>query len=470
MISVIRQAFHRTRMVPPVGNREQRVALFALLLMASAAVFIWPDIVGNRTAPEPARPEQTAPPRIPEAGAGHSDHEAPRPPISVDPTCRNGCLVRVPADVRAPILWRRGAVAYAGVDRATLSELRASGREPLIVGQADRTVGLYVLWRVGPEDEALVNSLGTVLDRFEDIRLLEANAIPLHVEALYAAGIWVEKLPPPVFRNPEETPTFLLHQTISEIVAIGASANSQLGDRQYDAPGTIEAAEYLFRRFAELGYEVRYEDFIDGQGHDQLNVVAIPPGRQIDSEMILVTAHYDSISPAAQPAPGADDNASGVAAMLAIAGRAARAGFPYPLGFVAFGAEEPGLLGSSAFVDRLAQEGTELGAVINLDAIGIPHDGEILVNGDQDSHWIYEELAALVPAGYRLEWSADPNFLSDDEHFRRQGYAAVMLTTHPWGTEPVHHTADDRLERLDLDQITDIIDLVWRWVSRASSD
>ena len=63
-----------------------------------------------------------------------------------------------------------------------------------------------------------------------------------------------------------------------------------------------------------------------------------------------------------------------------------------------------------------------------------------------------------------LIWMTKEGFLSDDEHLRRNGYPAVMLTTHPWGTEPVHHTPDDRVENVDFQQVAAISDLVWRWI------
>ena len=75
------------------------------------------------------------------------------------------------------------------------------------------------------------------------------------------------------------------------------------------------------------------------------NVVALPPARR-DEPMTLVGAHYDSVP----RSPGADDNASGVAVLLAAARALARS--DAPVGFVAFNAEEDGLLGSKDFVEH----------------------------------------------------------------------------------------------------------------------
>lgn len=57
---------------------------------------------------------------------------------------------------------------------------------------------------------------------------------------------------------------------------------------------------------------------------------------------------------------------------------------------------------------------------------------------------------------------ANPNDLRDDESFRRNGYVAVMVTTHLFGTEPLHHTDHDRIENVDLTLVDDITDVVWK--------
>jgi len=382
-----------------------------------------------------------------------------------DPACRSACIIRVSASMQMPMLWRHGDIAYAVADAALVNRLRASGGEATIVrpGSGD-TTALYAISAVSAGSETLIEAIGTILDRVGDVRLVEATKLPLHASDLSAAGMQVEKVPPscPPLGTP---PPFSLSQTLTEIVAIGTSQDTPLGDREYDGPGTVMAAAYLYCRFASLGFAVDYEAFTDGQEHQQINVVAHSPSGPFGADTTLVTAHYDSISPAKQSAPGADDNASGLAAMLAIASRDAQGGFRVPLGFVAFAAEEPGLLGSRAFTTRLAQAAVDLKAVINLDSIGIPNAGKIIINGDGASRPVYTQLVSLSTDSYTLTWMGDTGYLNgDDEYFRREGYIAIMVTTHPFGTEPLHHTDRDRIENLDLNQIADITALVWRWI------
>ena len=103
-------------------------------------------------------------------------------------------------------------------------------------------------------------------------------------------------------------------------------------------------------RFRSLGYVVKIQG-------DYRNVVAMPAGPHPHAP--LICAHYDS-TPAT---PGADDNASGLAAMLEVARCAA--GNP-SIGFVAFNGEEDGLVGSRDFVAQLSANGCARPSVVHV--------------------------------------------------------------------------------------------------------
>ncbi len=100
------------------------------------------------------------------------------------------------------------------------------------------------------------------------------------------------------------------------------------------------AAQHVAGALEERGYAVEIEGELE-------NVVAVPRGAEA-GPLILVGAHYDSVP----GTPGADDNASGIAAMLAAARALARFAPALPVGFVAWNGEEDGLLGSVEFVAR----------------------------------------------------------------------------------------------------------------------
>jgi Zn-dependent M28 family amino/carboxypeptidase len=119
------------------------------------------------------------------------------------------------------------------------------------------------------------------------------------------------------------------------------------------------AAQCVAGALEEAGYAVEIEG-------ELRNVVALPRG-PVDAPLILVGAHYDSVA----DTPGADDNASGIAAMLAAARALARITAPPPVGFVAWNGEEDGLLGSIDFVQRRrAQRDLPIAAVHVLEMVG----------------------------------------------------------------------------------------------------
>jgi Zn-dependent M28 family amino/carboxypeptidase len=100
-----------------------------------------------------------------------------------------------------------------------------------------------------------------------------------------------------------------------------------------------QVADWIAGKFQELGYAVSYQ----GRHH---NVVAVDSGCSPENGIVIVGAHYDSVA----RTPGADDNASGVAALLSSAGALSTQRGRVPAYFVAFNREEDGLLGSRDFV------------------------------------------------------------------------------------------------------------------------
>ena len=106
------------------------------------------------------------------------------------------------------------------------------------------------------------------------------------------------------------------------------------------------------------------------------NVIGIARGRRPDGKVVLLMAHWDHLGICAPKAAdricnGAVDNASGVAAMLAVAEKVARMGLDRDVWFVATGAEEAGLLGARAFVNQPPLPLASIIAGFNLDTIAI---------------------------------------------------------------------------------------------------
>src|SRR5690606_6250898 len=122
----------------------------------------------------------------------------------------------------------------------------------------------------------------------------------------------------------------------------------------------------------EAGYTVRREPVTHGE-HTADNIVAERAGADPDAGLVIIGAHYDTVA----VSPGADDNASGVAATLAIARAASSVPSRAALRFVAFCFEERGLVGSAAHVANLGpEERQRLITAVTLDMVGYRADGE----------------------------------------------------------------------------------------------
>jgi aminopeptidase S len=146
-------------------------------------------------------------------------------------------------------------------------------------------------------------------------------------------------------------------------------ADENGGSRADGTPGFDASVEYVERRLTEAGLNPERQTFTyDGQ--TSANLIAELPGRG-GTQVVMIGAHLDSV-PAG---PGINDDGSGVATMLALAEQLAEFEEPeWTVRFAFWGAEEPGLKGSIAYVDALELEERErLAAYLNLEMLGSPN-------------------------------------------------------------------------------------------------
>ena len=148
-----------------------------------------------------------------------------------------------------------------------------------------------------------------------------------------------------------------------------------IGERNvWNAASLAAAAKYIRNTLVSLGYEVRIQSF-DSEGIAVHNLEVEVQGATAPEEIIVAGAHYDSV----QGGPGANDNASGIAALLEIArlldGKAAAR----TLRLVAFVNEEQPFsggeaMGSRVYAERSRQRGEQIRAMLSLETIGYYSD------------------------------------------------------------------------------------------------
>ena len=152
----------------------------------------------------------------------------------------------------------------------------------------------------------------------------------------------------------------------------------EVGPRESGTKEELEAAEFLIARFTEFGYSPEKQNFrglikVKEFAGPSRNIILELPGR--GESVVILGAHYDTTPDSV----GANDNASGLGVLLALAERLARppwsnqavSVFPFTLRFIAFGSEEIGLRGSWHYVDQLTDaELDDIRVMINLDSVG----------------------------------------------------------------------------------------------------
>ncbi|MBQ9893007.1 MAG: M20/M25/M40 family metallo-hydrolase [Bacteroidales bacterium] len=220
--------------------------------------------------------------------------------------------------------------------------------------------------------------------------------------------------------------------------------------------------------FEDIVYEVpsTYKIRIATTRHEKTlssaNIIGIKKGSS--KKTVIIGAHYDTLAPdpdSGKPRTGANDNASGVATLLALAKKMSCVHTNHTILFVAFGAEEKGCLGSMDFVSRMPFQKEDVTEMINLDMLGRMNQN-ILYYKQFNNTQI--NPADIKPTGLVL---TDYDYgLSDHSSFADAGIPATYFHT---GEDPMMHTSSDTSDRLNYQGMESILDFVSEYVMSLDS-
>jgi len=242
------------------------------------------------------------------------------------------------------------------------------------------------------------------------------------------------------------------------------------GTRYSGTAGCDGAATYLFDRLAAMGLSPRLEPF-DWAGQTLVNVAATHVGVVAPDEVYLLVAHYDSTSDdPLVSAPGADDDASGVACVLEAARALSQARFEASIEFLLTSGEEQGLLGSLADAQAAVAAGENIAGVINHDMVAYWPTGwgrDLDVDGNARSQRIvdaYAQAAAEYVPGMPVDASLDWGICDDDQwSYDQSGFPAIIVMdcheAHMMmdgETTPHYHQTSDTVATLDLPRMTQV--------------
>ena len=174
----------------------------------------------------------------------------------------------------------------------------------------------------------------------------------------------------PVITEPDRNILSCISQVNTENVMGYIQALEDFGTRNAVHPNHVAARNWIKEQYEAMGLEVTLRSF-NWPGGTNHNVIAIQYGTTFPDEYIVLGGHYDSYTYESQSdAPGADDDASGVAGVMETARILSQYDFKYSIIYCAFSAEEYGLYGSGAYAQQCANQGMSILGYFNLDMTG----------------------------------------------------------------------------------------------------
>lgn len=280
------------------------------------------------------------------------------------------------------------------------------------------------------------------------------------------------------------------HETSEQLKEDVYALAGEIGERNMHTFGSMEkTCAYIRSKMEKSGYEPVYHKYQLSQGmysgKTAVNLTAELPGNQLPDQIIVVGSHYDTVP----HSPGANDNASAVAVLLALADYFSDRPLSKTVRFTTFANEEPPFfhtkdMGSYVYAARCRYLEEEIVAMIALDGLGY------YSNDASSQHYplpglnlIYPDKADFISLVSRLrdfslvqkagrsfrkantiqcETAVLPGLLpgvgwSDHWAFWKHGYPACLMTDTLLFRDPEYHSPGDTPDRLNYPNMTRII-------------
>ncbi len=403
------------------------------------------------------------------------------------------------------------------------AELRARGRVVERVVEVGRWAELYlcypaagldelarageVLW-IEPDGAVLVGaSSGAAFE------IARASFMAYPLPASVAVASWFDDTPPPPVRIAMERDERRVRGLVDDVIEAVSSDSlmAHVGRLTRYSDGTLrtrysyadgkrtEAIPYIMNSLAAYlpagavvdTQSFELNGFVCGDTTNLIvpytmkNIVGVLPGTGRLGGYYIICGHYDATAHSTpefegdplwwcdNPAPGADDNGTGVATVLEAARVLAGVEFAFDLHFVFFDAEEQGLYGSRAYVESAVARGDTIYGVVNVDMIGYKRDAaypdtsHIVTN--TGTRWLADWLvdtAEIVYEGHFNDFYVHRIDMalaySDHAPFWIAGYDALVAIEHwnPRARYPYYHTTADTLENVSPSQLTNVAKMV----------
>jgi len=277
-----------------------------------------------------------------------------------------------------------------------------------------------------------------------------------------SALVLAQQTNPPALPEPFAAKAFHAH--------VAYLASDDLGGRGIGTMGSANAMEYIIRHLKEAGAKglgkdgAWYQDFLyEKEKVTARNVLAVFPGKgALADEAVIVSAHHDHLGTNDELVKagkdgifnGADDNASGCAAILLVAQALAADKAKLPESyrtviFASFDAEERGLLGSRYYVRHPLWPLNKTTANINFDMVGRLGRGKVVAGDSESSAFFVERITALAAqCGLNVETRLHGSNRADNASFLEQAIPAMHFNS---GLHSDYHQVTDEASKIDGD-------------------
>jgi hypothetical protein len=254
----------------------------------------------------------------------------------------------------------------------------------------------------------------------------------------------------------------------------------EIGERNIWHPVRLHAAaEYIDTTWQDQGYAVKRQGY-EAKGVESANLIIEMQGVSLPGQIIIVGAHYDSVL----GSPGANDNGTGVGALLEISRLLKGKRLERTVRLVAFTNEEPpfflhGNMGSRIYASRSRASNENIVGMLSLETMGFyseapgsqaypfpfsffyPHTANFIafVGNIRSRHLVKLSLAAFrQTTRFPSEGTAAPGWItgigwSDHWSFWREGYRAIMVTDTAFFRYDPYHTRQDTPEKIDYNRL-----------------
>ena len=327
-----------------------------------------------------------------------------------------------------------------------------------------------IMFRGSPKGKKKLQRFGPLVDKARNAKKLGALGIIFIKGPNPSVGL--EVVPPSknVGASGEIMPAISISDKLASVLLTGSEDNSDFEKlfTKYHAMESTAGFALSSKISAEIGLEKASE-----QGRNVIGYLQV--GDKPSAEKIVIGAHIDHLGygkrgssrasgeRSEQLHPGADDNASGVAAIMELAQffadrkRSGKIKFKRDLVFAGWSGEEMGLFGSKHYVKQVREKGEgrlypAIAAYLNMDMVGRLGDQPLNVmatGSSKDWKAIIDSLGEEL----KTKVSPNPNLPTDSTSFYSAGVPVIALFT---GLHDEYHTPDDTADKIDFEGLTRI--------------